>query len=309
MIRLTKSELKDAIVKAKEETGTLILAHTYQDPDIIDIADITGDSFALSKAAANIHDKNRVLLCGVRFMADTVKILSPEKEVVLSHKSATCPMAEQILPERVRRFREENPDVCVCAYINTSTELKAECDVCVTSSTAVKIVSSLPSDKVLFIPDQNLGSYVRQFVPNKEIILWDGCCPTHHSVSVKDVQEAKAKHPNAKIAVHPECRKDVVDLCDFVGSTSEIITFCKSCDDDVIIATERGVCDKLSRDYPERGFYQLASDKLTCSNMKMTTLENVYKALIGEFGDVIEIDEELRLKAKRSIDNMLKYGG
>lgn len=306
---MTKSELKEAIIKAKEETGTLILAHTYQDPDIIDIADITGDSFALSKAAADIHDKNRVLLCGVRFMADTVKILSPEKEVVLSHKDATCPMAEQISPDRVRKFREENPDICVCAYINTSTELKAECDVCVTSSTAVKIVSSLPSKKVLFIPDQNLGGYVRQFVPDKEIILWDGCCPTHHSVSVKDVESAKAKYPGAKIAVHPECRKEVVDLCDFVGSTSEIISFCKSCEDDVIIATECGVCDKLSRDYPERGFYQLAPNKLVCKNMKMTTLENVYKTLIGEFGDVIEINEELRLKAKRSIENMLKYGG
>lgn len=306
---MTRSELKEAILQAKKDTGTLVLAHTYQDPDIIDIADITGDSFALSKAAADIKDKKRVLLCGVRFMADTVKILSPEKEVVLSHKSATCPMAEQIAPERVRQFKKENPDVCVCAYINTSTELKAECDVCVTSSTAVKIVSALPSNKILFIPDQNLGGYVREFVPNKDIILWDGCCPTHHSISVKDVTEAKEKHPNAKIAVHPECRKEVVDLCDFVGSTSEIINFCKSCDRDVIIATERGVCDKLSRDYPDRGFYQLAQSKLTCPNMKMTTLENVYKALLGEFGDVIEIDEELRLKAKRSIDNMLKYGG
>lgn len=218
-------------------------------------------------------------------------------------------MAEQIAPEKVRRFREENHDVCVCAYINTSTELKAECDVCVTSSTAVKIVSALPSKKVLFIPDQNLGGYVSQFVPDKEIILWDGCCPTHHSVSVKDVEDARTKHPDAKIAVHPECRKAVVDLCDFVGSTSEIINFCKNCNDDVIIATERGVCDKLSRDYPERGFYQLAPGKLTCPNMKMTTLENVYRALLGEFGDVIEIDEDLRLKAKRSIDNMLKYGG
>ena len=303
------AELKEAILKAKEETGTLVLAHTYQAPDIIDIADITGDSFALAKAATNIPDKKRVLLCGVRFMADTVKILSPEKEVVLSHKSATCPMAEQIAPERVRAFREENPDVCVCAYINTSTELKAECDVCVTSSTAVKIVSALPSEKVLFIPDQNLGGYVSRFVPEKEILLWDGCCPTHHSVSVKDVLEAKAKHPGAKIAVHPECRKEVVALCDFIGSTSEIINYCKSVEDDVIIATERGVCDKLSRDYPERGFYQLAPNKLTCPNMKMTTLQNVYDALLGNFGDVIEIDEELRLKAKRSIDNMLKYGG
>ncbi len=306
---MKNSELKQAIMKVKKETGTLILAHTYQDPDIIDVADISGDSFALSKAAAKMPEVKRVLLCGVRFMADTVKILSPEKEVILSHRNATCPMAEQIAPERVRKFREENPDVCVCAYINTSTELKAECDVCVTSSTAVKIVSSLPSKKVLFIPDQNLGGYVSKFVPDKEIILWDGCCPTHHSVSVKDVLEAKAKHPGAKIAVHPECRKDVVDLCDFIGSTSEIIDYCKKCGDDVVIATEKGVCDKLSRDYPERGFYQLAPNKLVCPNMKMTTLDNVYKAILGEFGDVIEIEEELRLKAKRSIDNMLKYGG
>ena len=306
---MNTSELKQAIMQAKKDTGTLVLAHTYQDPDIIDIADISGDSFALSKAAAKMPEVRRVLLCGVRFMADTVKILSPEKEVILSHRKATCPMAEQISPERVRAFRQENPDVCVCAYINTSTELKAECDVCVTSSTAVKIVSSLPSKKVLFIPDQNLGSYVAKFVPEKEIILWDGCCPTHHSVSVKDVQDAKAKHPGAKIAVHPECRKEVVALCDFIGSTSEIINYCKSVSDDVVIATEKGVCDKLSRDYPERGFFQLAPTKLVCPNMKMTTLQNVYDAILGNFGDVIEIEEELRLKAKRSIDNMLKYGG
>ena len=306
---MNTTELKQAILQAKKDTGTLILAHTYQAPDIIDIADISGDSFALSKAAAGMPEVRRVLLCGVRFMADTVKILSPEKEVVLSHKKATCPMAEQIAPERVRAFRQEHPDVCVCAYINTSTELKAECDVCVTSSTAVKIVSSLPSEKVLFIPDQNLGGYVAQFVPEKEIILWDGCCPTHHSVSVKDVQEAKAKHPGAKIAVHPECRREVVELCDFIGSTSEIISYCKRVSDDVIIATERGVCEKLARDYSERGFFQLAPGKLTCPNMKMTTLQNVYDALLGNFGDVIEIEESLRLRAKRSIDNMLKYGG
>ena len=306
---MNHAELKQAILQAKQETGTLVLAHTYQDPDIIDIADITGDSFALSKAAAQVTDKRRVLMCGVRFMADTVKILSPDKEVILSHRKAACPMAEQIAPERVRAFREEHPDVCVCAYINTTTALKAECDVCVTSSTAVKIVKALPAERILFIPDQNLGSYVRQFVPEKEIILWDGCCPTHHSVSVGDVEAARAAHPGAKIAVHPECRKAVVELCDFIGSTSEIISYAKSVDGDVIIATERGVCDKLRRDYPERGFYQLAPHKLVCPNMKMTTLQNVYDALLGNFGDVIEIEESLRLRAKRSIDNMLKYGG
>lgn len=305
---MNKNELKEAIIKLKKETGTLILAHTYQTPDIIDIADVTGDSFALSQAAAK-YDNETVLLCGVKFMAETVKILSPEKKVILSHPNATCPMAEQIAPERVAQFKKENPDVCVCAYINTTADLKTQCDVCVTSSTALKIVRQLPQKDILFIPDQNLGGFVKENVPEKNIILWTGCCPTHHSVTVRDVQKAKNEHPNAKIAMHPECRPEVCAMADMLGSTSAIIDYCKSCDDDVIIATEHGVYDWLSREYPERNFYQLAPNKLICENMKYTTLQGVYDALKGDFGLVIELDEDTRIKAKRSIDNMLKYGG
>lgn len=306
---MTNSQLKEKILELKKETGTLILAHTYQDPDIIDIADVTGDSFALSKAATKYDNKN-VLMCGVRFMAETVKILSPEKKVILSHKSAGCPMAEQIDPERVRKFKEENPDVCVCAYINTTTALKTVCDVCVTSSTAVKIVKKIEQDDILFIPDMNLGSYVKKMVPAKNIILWDGCCPIHHSVTLKDVKDAKELHPNALIAMHPECRSEVANEADMLGSTSAIIEFCNdNPDKEIIIATERGVFDYLTREYPDRKLYQLAPNKLVCVNMKKTTLQGVYDALLGTAGDIIELDEETRLSAKRCIDNMLAYGG
>ncbi|MDR1563506.1 MAG: quinolinate synthase NadA [Oscillospiraceae bacterium] len=305
---MNKTELKSAIIAAKQSTNTLILAHTYQDPDIIDIADISGDSYALAVVATKYPHPN-ILLCGVRFMAETVKILSPEKKVILSHKSATCPMAEQIAPEKVAEFRKANPDVCVCAYINTTAALKAHCDVCVTSSTAVKIVKKLPQKDILFIPDQNLGAYVQAQVPEKNLILWSGCCPTHHSVSLRDVEQAKAQHPNAKIAMHPECRPEVAAHADMLGSTSAIIEYCENSTDDIIIATERGVYDWLIRKYPQRNFYQLAPNKLICPNMKYTTLQGVLGALEGSSGAVIEMDEELRLAAKRSIDAMLNYGG
>lgn len=306
---MKRNELQELILKEKKERDTLILAHTYQAPEIIDIADISGDSFALSVAAAK-QPHSRVILCGVRFMADTVKILSPEKEVILPKKKATCPMAEQMSPEQVRAFRGEHPDTAVIAYINTSTELKAECDACVTSSSALKIVSAVPYSDILFIPDQNLGSYIKEQVKDKNITLWSGCCPTHHSVTVKDVEIAKAAHPNAKLAVHPECRPEVVALADYVGSTSGIIHFAlHETEGDVIIGTETGVADYLILHHPQRNFYQLAPEKLVCKNMKMTTLQDVYNALVGKGGDVIEIEESLRLKAKRSIDNMLHYGG
>lgn len=306
---MKNSELKQKIIDLKKQTNTLILAHTYQDPDIIDIADVTGDSFALSKAATK-YDNPNVLMCGVRFMAETVKILSPEKKVILSHKNAGCPMAEQIDPERVRKFKEENPDVCVCAYINTTTALKTVCDICVTSSTAVKIVKKIEQKDILFIPDMNLGSFVKNNVPEKNIILWEGCCPTHHSITLKDVEDAKALHPDALIAMHPECRPEVAAKADMLGSTSAIIDFCNdNPDKEIIIATERGVYDYLTREYPERKLWQLAPKKLICSNMKKTTLQGVYDALNGNGGDIIELDENTRLAAKKCIDNMLAYGG
>ena len=305
---MNSTELKNKIMEAKKQTGTVILAHTYQDPDIIDIADITGDSFFLSKKAKEINAK-RVVMCGVRFMAESVEILSPETETILPVPSATCPMAEQILPERVRKFKEENPDVQVVAYINTTAALKAECDVCVTSSSAIKIVDKLESKDILFIPDQHLGSFVKEKLPHKNIILWDGYCPVHAQLTKEDVIECKKKHPDAKFAVHPESPKEVVELADMVGATSEIINYAKAEKGEVIIGTEKGVVDYLSI-HEENGerFIQLAPEKLCCEDMKKITLEDVYKAVIGEGGEEVVLDEELRKKALVSINRMLELG-
>lgn len=301
-------QLKAAVLEEKKKSGTFILAHTYQSPDIIDIADFSGDSYALSVKAQQC-EQNRIILCGVRFMAETANILSPEKQIFLPAPGATCPMAEQISPERVRAFREENPDVCVVAYVNTTAELKAECDVCVTSSSAVKIISALPQRDILFIPDKNLGGWVAQQLPEKNIILWDGYCIVHNRLNVMDVQLAKAQSPFAKIAVHPECPAEVVEMADMAGSTSAIIDYCLRVKDDVIIGTECNVYEYLKREHPERNFIQVNPEKLTCVNMKKTTLQHVYDTLTGNGGVQVVVDEPLRSKAKRSIDNMLKYGG
>lgn len=302
------SELKRKIIEAKKKTGTVILAHTYQEPDIIDIADITGDSFFLSKKAAEIKAE-RVVMCGVRFMAESVKILSPETETILPVPSATCPMAEQILPERVRKFKEENPEAQVVAYINTTAALKAECDVCVTSSSAIKIVDKIDAPSILFIPDQHLGSFVKEKLPHKNIILWDGYCPVHAQLTKEDVIECKKAHPDAVFAVHPESPAEVVALADMVGATSEIINYAKAQKGKVIIGTERGVVDYLAIN-EENGdrFIQLAPEKLCCEDMKKISLEDVYKSIIGEAGEKIELPEDLRKKALVSINRMLELG-
>lgn len=305
---MTTQELKNKIIEAKKATNTIILAHTYQEPDIIDVADVTGDSFFLSKKAAELKAE-RVVMCGVRFMAESVKILSPETETVLPVASATCPMAEQILPERVRKFKEENPDACVVAYINTTAALKAECDVCVTSSSAIKIVKSLPEKDILFIPDQHLGSFVAKKVPEKNIILWDGYCPVHALLTKEDVLRCKKAHPDAVFAVHPESPAEVVALADMVGATSEIIKYAKEQPGKVIIGTERGVVDYLAiNEKNGERFIQLAPEKLCCEDMKKISLEDVYNAIVGDGGESIELPEDLRKKALKSINRMLELG-
>lgn len=305
---MTTQELKNKIIEAKKATNTIILAHTYQKPDIIDVADVTGDSFFLSKKAAELKAE-RVVMCGVRFMAESVKILSPETETVLPVASATCPMAEQILPERVRKFKEENPDACVVAYINTTAALKAECDVCVTSSSAIKIVKSLPEKDILFIPDQHLGSFVAKKVPEKNIILWDGYCPVHALLTKEDVLRCKKAHPDAVFAVHPESPAEVVALADMVGATSEIIKYAKEQPGKVIIGTERGVVDYLAiNEKNGERFIQLAPEKLCCEDMKKISLEDVYNAIVGDGGESIELPEDLRKKALKSINRMLELG-
>jgi quinolinate synthase len=218
-------------------------------------------------------------------------------------------MADQISPERVRKFKKENPDAVVVAYINTTAALKAECDVCVTSSSAIKIVSKLQADKILFIPDQHLGSFVKAKLPEKNIILWDGYCPVHAQLTKEDVLQCKSKHPQAKFAVHPESPAEVVELADMVGATSEIINYAKNTPGEVIIGTEKGVVDYLAI-HEENGerFIQLSPEKLCCEDMKKITLEDIYNALQGTSGEEIVLPEDLRQNALISINRMLELG-
>lgn len=292
------------------EQGALVAAHTYQAPEIQDAADIVGDSYALAKRAAET-DAAAVYMCGVRFMAEGVKILAPDKRVVLVEPEADCPMARQIDPARVAEFRAAHPEYAVVAYINTTAELKAVSDVCVTSSSALKIVRSLPQKDILFIPDKNLGDYVRRQVPEKHIVTWDGYCPVHNAVTAADVLAAKALHPQAKVAMHPECPPEALELADMAGSTAAIIDYIReggSGGEEVIVATERGVVDRLDTRYPGR-LHQLCEDKLVCPDMKRTTLQSLLAAMESRDGEEIRLEEKLADAARRSLENMLRYGG
>lgn len=299
-------ELQEKIRELKKEKDVCILAHAYQNREIAEIADFTGDSFQLSKYAQSVQNKN-ILLCGVKFMAETVKILSPEKNVYISNISATCPMAEQITPELINQMRNVEPERTVVAYINTTAAVKAVSDVCVTSSTAVKIVKNIASDKILFIPDCNLGDYVRKSVPQKDIRLIHGGCPVHTSVSAGDVKRAKALYSDALLLVHPECIPEVVELADYVGSTSGIINFAKQSDRKTfIIGTEISIKDALQHECPEKHFVSL-SKKLVCPDMKLTSIGDVLYVLddIGnsDFYE-INIDDDIIKKALKCIEKM-----
>ena len=223
---MTTRQLQDEILRLKKEKDICILAHAYQGHEILEVADYTGDSYGLSQQAAKAPQKN-VLMCGVRFMAETVKILSPEKKVYLSNSGAGCPMAEQLDVEMLSALKESNPDYTVVAYINTTSELKTICDVCVTSSSALKIVNNIDNDKILFIPDCNLGAWVEKQVPQKTFKFVHGGCPTHLRMSVRDVKKARGAHPEAKLLVHPECLPEVSAMADYIGSTTGIMKYAK----------------------------------------------------------------------------------
>ena len=285
-----------------------ILAHSYQASEITEIADFVGDSYALSVKAQDVPQKN-VMMCGVRFMAETVKILSPEKNVYLANPIAGCPMAEQMDRELISAVKKQFPDYAVVAYINTTADLKTVCDVCVTSSSAVRIVKEMEADKILFIPDCNLGQYVADQVPGKQIKLLQGGCPIHARVQKRDVDKARALHPNAKLLVHPECQPEVVREADYVGSTSGIMNEAKQSDEkEFIIGTEISIAEHLQYACPEKKFYPLTKE-LICPNMKATTLIDVLNVLRGEGGEEIVLEEETRLAAKRCIDEMIRRGG
>ena len=310
---MTVCELQDRILKLKKETNTAILAHCYQAREITEIADFTGDSYKLSVDAKGVDNEN-ILFCGVHFMAETAKILSPQKHVYLANRNAGCPMAEQMDPEMISALRAAEPDRKVIAYINTTAALKTVCDVCVTSSSALKIVRAIDSDKLLFIPDCNLGDYVKKNCPEKDIKLLNGGCPTHARLTVKEVKTAKAAHPDALFLVHPECTPDVVALADYVGSTTGIMAYAKKSDaKEFIIGTETSIAEHLQYDCPEKKFYPVTKD-IVCHNMKLTTLPDIYNSLLaisGQGGEAfeIEMDDKLIADARKCIDEMIRLGG
>lgn len=300
------TEMQQKILELKKEKDFCILAHVYENREIVEIADYIGDSFGLSQQAAKAPNKN-ILMCGVRFMAETVKLLSPDKNVYLSNPVAGCPMAEQLDVELLRALKAQNPDHTVVAYINTTAELKTECDVCVTSASALEIVRKIENDKIIFIPDINLGQFVQSQIPEKTFKFFQGGCPTHAKMTKKDVEAARKLHPDALFLVHPECTPAVTAGADYIGSTTGIMNYAKNSDaKEFIIGTENSIVSHLQYDCPDKRFYPLSKD-CVCHNMRVTTLPDVLNCLNGE-GEEIVLSSEVMEKAKHCIDEMLRLG-
>ena len=299
------SDIQSEILKLKKEKGVTIFAHTYQSHDITEIADVVGDSFLLSRKAA--EDKNPVaVVCGVHFMAETVKMLSPEKKVILANGSAGCPMAEQFTAEEILAMKEKYGDCAVVSYINTTAEIKTVSDVCVTSSSALEICKKIDNKNILFVPDCNLGGYVSKNIPDKNFILINGGCPVHSAVEEEEVITAKKLHPNALFLVHPECKPEVVKYADYIGSTSGIIDFAKKSDKkEFIIGTENSVLAHLQFECPDKTFYPL-SKNLICPDMKATTIIDLLNAVKGTGGTEITLSPEVMQKAVTCINEMLR---
>ena len=274
------NQLSEKILKLKKEKNAIILAHLYQIPEVQEIADYVGDSYYLSQVARDAKE-DLIIFCGVKFMAESAKVLSPEKTVILPAPNAGCPMADMAEVEDVEEMIKKYPDAFKVCYINSSYEVKALCDASVTSSSALKIMKNIPNKQILFLPDQNLGGYISEFFPEKEFILWRGFCPTHHRITAEDIIKAKEEHPNVKVLSHPECSKEVRDLSDYIGSTSGIINYATECEDkEFIIATEEGVLHQLKKKNPDKKFY--FPEMMVCPNMKKTGLQDVYDALDGK---------------------------
>ena len=303
---MSKTALIDEINKLKKEKNVVILAHCYEHAEIDEVADFVGDSLYLSRQAAKT-DADIVVFCGVYFMAETAKILSPNKKVLLPNLSAGCAMADMINLEKIKDFKAKNPNIPVVCYVNSTAEVKSECDICCTSANAVEIVKSLNTDKVLFVPDRNLGGYVQSKLSDIEVICYNGCCPIHNDLTVDDVLKQKKANPNAKVLVHPECVKAVTDLADYVGSTTGIMNYVKNSDEkEFIIVTEIGVVERLERDYKNKKFIHI-SERAICQSMKYIQLEDVLAALKEEKFE-INVSEKLIKEAYAPIEKMIAVG-
>lgn len=298
------AQVKKEILDLKKEKNAVILAHYYAPDEVQEIADHVGDSFYLAKVAKRIA-ADIIVFCGVRFMGESAKILNPDKKVLMPDLEADCPMAHMVTPGRIEQMREKYEDLAVVCYINSTAALKAKSDVCVTSSNAVSIVRSLPNKNIFFIPDKNLGRFVAEQVPEKNIIINDGYCPIHAAISTDEVMAAKAEHPNAPVLTHPECEVEVIAISDYIGSTAEIIAYAKSsaCDE-FIICTEDGVGFKLQSDSAKKRFY-FPKTRPCCADMKLNTLDRLLYALKTEQNEVT-LEEGLREAAIAPLDRMLE---
>ncbi|MBR2068292.1 MAG: quinolinate synthase NadA [Candidatus Gastranaerophilales bacterium] len=296
-------DLIKEINNLKHKKNAIILTHCYQNIEIDSVSDYVGDSFYLSKMASK-SDADIIVFAGVYFMAQSAKLLSPEKKVLLPNMKSGCLMADMIDAEKLQEFKSKNPNIPVVCYINSTAEVKALSDICCTSSNAIDIVKSLNANKVLFVPDTYLGKYVESKLKDVEVITYNGFCPTHLRIRVEDIELARKNHPEALILAHPECHKEVVKGADFTGSTKEIMEFAKtSKNKKFIIATEKGVADRLKRDYPEKEFI-LINEKVTCPNMKMNTLYDIYNVLLNEENE-ITIKEDVFKPARKCLEKML----
>ncbi len=296
-------ELTDRIARLREQRKAVILAHNYQLGEVQDIADFVGDSLELSRRAVEV-EADTIVFCGVTFMAETAKLLNPERTVLIPDPLAGCPMCEMAPAEAVRKRKAELPGVPVVAYVNTTAAVKAEADICCTSANAVEVVESLPDRRLLFLPDKNLGHWVQRHT-SKEIILWEGHCPTHQRIMTQDVMRLKARHPKAAVMVHPECTPEVIDLADQVLSTGGMIRWARRADaDEIIVGTEVGLIHRLKKENPDKTFHPI-SMLSTCPNMKRITLEKVAWALEDEQYP-IEVPEEIAARARRAIERMLE---
>lgn len=304
---MSLNETIEKINKLKKEKNAIILAHTYQNIEIDEVADYTGDSLYLSQQAAKT-DADIIVFAGVYFMAETAKILSPDKKVLLPNMNSGCLMADMINLQQLREFKIKNPNIPVVCYVNSTAEVKSECDVCCTSANAVNIVKAMGVKEVLFAPDTYLGTHVANMLPDVKVITYPGYCPTHLRIKPEDIIEKKKVYPDAMVLAHPECHKEVTKLADFIGSTTAIIKEAKASDKkEFIIVTEKGVVDRLKRDCPDKEFI-LVSQRAVCPNMKWNTLEDILHVLETEENE-ITVDPEIAKKAVSAIDKMIQING
>lgn len=293
------------IKKLKKEKNAVILAHCYQNIEIDEVADFVGDSLYLSQMAAKT-DADIIIFAGVYFMAQTAKILNPAKKVILPNLKAGCEMADMVNLQQLREFKSKHPNIPTVCYINSTAEVKAECDICCTSSNAVKIVKSLNAPKVLFLPDKNLGRWVEKQLGNVQVITYKGYCPIHDKFEPSGIETTKPQYPKALVLAHPECPESFVDLADYVGSTTGIMNFVKNSNEkQFIIATEKGVLDRLKRDYPNKQFYDIKNTPSICQSMKLNTITDIYNALKDEKPE-IQVNKDIADKAIKCIDRMLE---